>query len=272
MRYYLKKLSISFKTMIFVLLVMFCFLLLLGVNTIYYFNSSYLIKSHDKDIRKAKEKDNSKYHTIGWISVEGTDLNMPVYYLDNNVAPVNREKYSWDVHSDGKFHNKMNIMGHNIFNLSSKPMIKSSLFYRFEELMSFIYYDFSKKNQYIQLSMNNKEYVYKIFSVSFLSKFEISTFPTGEYSIDEINKQISLLKDNSIYDYNIDVNSDDKLISLITCTRFFDGNNTDEFIVSGRLVRAGERLNHYYVGKNKKYEKIEKILGGNENEEDMEVA
>ena len=271
MRYFLKKLSMCFRIFICILsIVIFC-ILLVGINFIYCFRDSYSVESHIDDVKSSKKKDTDLYHTIGWISVEGTNLNMPVYQLHKNIAPVNKEKYSWNAFSDGKFHNKINIMGHNIFNLSSKPIVKDNTFYRFEELMSFIYYDVSKRNQYIQLTIDGEEYVYKIFSVGFLPIYEINEFPSGEYTEDEINEQIYFLKKKSIYDYNVDINSEDKLISLITCTRFF-GRKDNDFVVSGRLVRQGESMNHYSVYKNDRYKKIEKILGGDDNEEDVESA
>ena len=80
------------------------------------------------------------------------------------------------------------------------------------------------------------------------------------------------MKDKSIYDYNVSIDSNDKLISLITCTRFFDGESGVEFAVSGRLVRPGEFMMHYSVYKNNNYKKIEKILGGDLDEEDVESA
>ena len=272
MKNYFKKKKISFKMLVGIFGFIIFFLLLLGIGAIYCFKDSYSVESHIDDVKESKKKDTELYHTIGWISVEGTDLNMPVYQLHENKAPVNKEKYSWNVFNDGKFHNKMNIMGHNIFNLSSEPVIKDSLFYRFEELMSFVYYDVSKKNQYIQLTIDGKEYVYKIFSVAFLPITEINKFPNGEYTKKEINEQIQLLKKRSIYDYNVGIDSNDKLISLITCTRFFAGESGIEFVVSGRLVRPREFMTHYSVYKNDNYKNIEKILGGGLDEEDVESA
>ena len=192
---------------------------------------------------------------------------------DNTNYPVEKEKYVWNVSSDGVFRNKMDIMGHNIYNLSSTPKISSPNFKRFEELMAFVYYDFAKDNKYIQLTIDGKDYVYKIFSVDFLDAVDVDMFPTGEYETDDLKYQIDLFKKTSLYDYNVDVNEDDYLISLITCTRFFGTDKYIDFLVNGRLVRDGESIKNYSVKINHdNYDKVEKILRGddkNESEDSM---
>ena len=48
-------------------------------------------------------------------------------------------------------------------------------------------------------------------------------------------------KKNSYYDFDVDIDSNDKLITLTTCTRFF-GMNYVSIVVDGRLVREGEKV------------------------------
>ena len=230
----------------------------------------YTVKSRVTDVSMAKESNNNAdYQVVGWVKVQGTKLDMPILtgINDDSNFPVKMEKYVWDVTGDGKYHNKLNIMGHNIYNLSSEPKKSSDKFNRFEELMAFVYYDFAKENKYIQITIDGKDYLYKIFSVDFIDAVDVDMFPKGDYSKEDINYQINLFKENTLYDYDVDVNENDDLVSLITCTRFFD------FLVNGRLVRDDEKVDNYSVKKNEaNYNKVETILkGDDENESDSSM-
>lgn len=230
----------------------------------------YKIESRVEKVKKAKPIENSGFKTMGWLKIQGTNIDVPIVRSDNiyEEFPVQLDSFVWTTNKDDKFHNNISIVGHNIFNLSSHPKIKSNSFHRFEELMSFVYYDFAKKNQYIQLTIDGKDYIYKIYAVEFLKEAEHTSFPRhDDYSKDEIKKWSDFFKKESIYDYDVDVGENDKLISLVTCTRFFGSDANMEFYVHGRLLREDEKTNLSKVSKNKNYQKIEKILKGDDNNE-----
>ena len=74
------------------------------------------------------------------------------------------------------------------------------------------------------------------------------------------------------YDYDVDVNEDDDMVSIITCTRFFEGKKNINFQITGRRVRTEEKINNYKVTKNKNYKEVEEILEkGDEKNEDSSV-
>ena len=213
---------------------------------------------------------NTNYDQIGWLRVQGTKIDLPVLYGESYTEPfpMDQESFVWTENSDKKFHNMEKIVGHNLYNLSKSPKLDSKYFNRFEQLMSFVYYDFAKDNKYIQYTIDGKDYIYKIFAVGFLPESSKYRFPIDDdYSKSQMKNQIKVFKDVSLYDYNVDVNENDKLISLSTCTRMFSKDENYEFYVVGRLVRDGEKINNYKVVKNKSYNKVEKILEGDENEE-----
>lgn len=250
------------------LIIIFLLLLILWrfIKTKNYF----FVLDRGDSIIEERKKDTEDYQTVGWIRVQGTNLDMPIITINHQNPPVDREHYSWILNKDGELHNVMNVFGHNIFNLSSTPMAKSEYFQRFEELMSFVYYDYARENQYIQLTIDDQNYIYKIFSVHFLSSYQVSQLPTDQYSKAEKDDYLRNVKESSIYDYDVDVNSDDLLLSLITCTRLFGYNSKNDLIVTGRLIRKGEFTSHYDVTKSDKYQEIEKYLKGvdlNEKEE-----
>lgn len=223
---------------------------------------TFQLKPRVSKIKTTKIEEGNDFYPMGWIRVQGTNIDMPIIRTDNRKAefPVELESFSWSRNRDDKFHNRILILGHNIFNLSSRPELKSSEFSRFESLMSFVYYDFAKENQYIQLSLDGKEYVYKIFAVSFIREVDTFVFPeSDDYSGEEMKKYISDLKKYSIYDYKIDVDKNDNVISLQTCTRFFGAKANYDFFVSGRLLRNDEKMSYSKVKKSDKYKKIEDV-------------
>ncbi len=260
------------KTKIIVIIILCIIFILLSLISTIYGPKEVIFTSR---IEKQKEYEltyqDEKFETVGWIQVQGTNIDYPIVYHEGGDSsyPVEVSSYAWLSNYDIGFHNHMRVTGHNIFNLSSQPELHSELYERFEELMGFVYYDFSEKNQYIQLTFDNKEYIYKIFAVDFLPMVERLEFPLeDDYSEKDMEVFIDTVKKHSIYDYSVDVNKKDSFITLLTCTRFFGDANYD-FRVVGRLLRDGEEMNNYSVKMNKNYERVKELLEGDEKDENL---
>lgn len=265
--------SKKFKCLVFAITIILILVLLslLFIKVKSFFKPYYEIDSRVDKVTEYSKDDTKDYKTIGWIKVQGTNIDFPVIrgYDNSYEYPVQYEKYAWSMGNDDIFHNKINIVGHNIYNLSNNPKIKSNAFNRFEALMAFVYYDFAKDNKYIQLTIDGKDYLYKIFSVDFVDAYQIDYLPKGENTKSSIDYQLKLFNDNNLYDYDVDVNNADKFISLITCTRFFGTDRYIDFVVNGRLVRENEKINDYKVSINKSnYKKIVNILKGDGNNDE----
>ena len=222
--------------------------------------------SHDSEISKMEKKyNNSDYDVIGWIDVAGTNLNMPILRAIHEYGdyPVTMEKYAWSLSDKKKYYNFMAIFGHNLMNLGV-PKKSDSSFKSFEELMSFIYEDFAKEHKYFQYTINGKTYVYKIFSVDIDYASTIYEFPKHGASKNEMKSLIKEFKDNSIYKYNVDVNEDDDILVLTTCTRLFAEEGYYDMLVAGKRIESNEKATDYSFTKTEKYKKIEKILKGDD--------
>lgn len=234
------------------------------------FSPIYSLDSRVENVKKEIKKDQGDYQTIGWLKVQGTNIDTPIIgynKLDEEVQ-VDKENYLWNIINEKKLYNKVNIMGHNILNLSSTPRIGDSNFSRFDELMSFVYVDFVKDNKYIQYTIDGKDYIYKVFAVYFDYQYNLNQYHEGDYSKKELAEYLTDIKKMSIYDFDVDVNSDDKIISLVTCTRMFGVDSNQDLIVSARLVHKNENYTNYEVVENKNYKKIKKILKGDEVNDD----
>lgn len=239
----------------------------LGFRILNNTGGNFKVDSRIKQVKEAQKKDSENYETVGWLRIQGTEVDLPIVYSENINAdfPVELENYVWTKNVSKKFSNQINIVGHNIFNLSAHPKIKSDSFHRLEQLMAFVYYDFAKDNQYIQLTWDGKDYVYKIFAVGFVNTTDASFFNKyGDPPKEKVKFEEEFVKKTSLYDYDVDVDENDSLISLSTCTRFYGSNNGTEFYVTGRLLRENEKIGHYKVTKNSNYNEIEKKLKGDE--------
>ena len=268
-----KKISKELRISCAVLIGLCCLLILLLeyllVKNIIHKEVFYQIESREENIENSKKEDSDNHETIGWVRVQGTNIDYTLYgVLKNDFSyPVVSQTYMWSLNFDSKFHSTMIVYGHNIMNLGPNPKLKSDQFERMEELMGFVYYDFAKENKYIQLSIDGENYLYKIFAVNFMTVDELDSYPKGEFDSTAKNKYFSEITKNSIYDYDVDVSVDDDILSVVTCSRFFkDGKNYD-FIVTGRRVKDGEKIENYKVSRNKNYEKINEILKGDEDNE-----
>ncbi len=267
-----KKLSEKLKKYNMVLIISLVVLMvLLGVLMFYKMfgkNDYYKIESRKDSIAKSEKFDKEDFKTIGWLRVQGTNIDYPVYGIikESFDYPVT-DSYVWSLNMDTKFHETMVVYGHNVLNLGSQPIKHDEGFVRMEELMNFVYYDFAQSNQYIQLSIDGNDYLYKIFAVNFMPFEELDEYPRGDWVKKDKNVFVDRLLSETIYDYDVDYDKDDAILSVVTCNRFFgDGHNYD-LIVTGRQVKAGEKVDNYSVHRNKNYEKVDQILKGAENNE-----
>ena len=254
-----------FYTMIpilFVLIGLIAALLINSISNIDY----YKIVSKVKTVKTYKINKSKDYTTVGWLRVQGTSIDYPIIHANSlDVSyPITIEKYVWITSLDGKFKNYTNIDGHNLYNVGSNIVKHSKKFTRFEELLDFVYYDFAKENLYFQISTKDGDYIYKIFAVNLLPiSSEYASEDDGYDDKNELKNYIDVLLENSFYDYNVDVNNTDKIVSLRTCSKLYDKEySSRDFVVTGRLLRKNEKNDLYSVEKNDKYNDIEKKLNG----------
>lgn len=226
-------------------------------------------ESRKDEFKEAKANDTEQFETIGWVRVQGTNIDYPVIkILDENYGrPINGESYAWSTNEGSKIEKKMDISGHNILNLSKNPVMSDEMFIYFEELMNFVYYDFVKENQFIQLHINGEEYIYKIFSVNFLKPFDVNNFARNGHGDKEIKEFLDVLDKGNLYEHDVDVDIEDKFISLYTCTRMFGTDVGSNMVVTGRLLREDEKVELSAIETTEKYKEIADIMKGGEEDE-----
>ncbi len=208
-----------------------------------------------------------KEKVVGWLQVSGTNIDYPVIYNDDDIN-VNKIGYDflWTNESSMELGNREVIFGHNILNVSKTPLITDKSHKKFEQLMSFIYYDFAKENQYLQYTINGESYIYKIFAVGFVEDKKLPYYEKN-FEKDRLEKYIKDAKNDSFYDYKVDVDNNDDIISLVTCTRFYGLNANIDFKIDARKLRKHENISKYKVAESAKYDKIKEEMKGDEADE-----
>lgn len=252
----------SYKNYSIILIILFLIISLLTLYKRGAFSSNLFFKVNSRVDKIKEESKKNKREIFGWIKIQGTNIDYPVLYNNKELESINYN-YTWINNNSEKLHNNIVIFGHNIRNVSSQPIITDKTHQRFEQLPSFLYYDFAKKNQYIQYTFNGKDYLYQIFSVAIVKEKYID-YTGKELNQKTFEKVVAGAKYDSYFDYDVKVTKKDKIISLVTCTRFYGGLGYDYKIV-GKLVDKKVGIPSK-VKEKKNYKNIKKKLTENKNQ------
>ena len=155
--------------------------------------------------------------TVGWIVVNGTYINYPIvqagdnsYYLEHDFNKY-ETNVGWifaDYRSNFEsFGYNTVVYGHNLINktmFGSLPRVLKKSWYS------------KKNNQYIKTASLNSKAVWQVFSV-----YEIEPvtdyLKTGFGSESDFYKWEKQMKRRSVYDFNVDIEKTDRVITLSTC-------------------------------------------------------
>lgn len=175
--------------------------------------------------------------TVGWLIVKNTNINYPVVQTTNNdyylthAFDKTSNSAGW-VYADFRdnftdFNNNMVIYGHG---RKDKVMFGS-----LTNTLDSNWYK-NTDNQIIQLSTINYNTMWQIFSIYKVPAE--SYYITTDFSDDEsFNKFLATMKERSIYDFNIKLTKDDKILTLSTCYN----DNGIRLVVQAKLVKIQER-------------------------------
>lgn len=183
----------------------------------YYINNTIPVMKEEyiEQITSLKEKYNNK-DVVGTISIDNTDFNTVVmqgndnsYYLNHlpdKTYNINGSIFL-DYRVDIDESDKLLIFGHSSPNYFLPIMIIEN--YKDE--------DYYKEHKYIYLSSIKEVKKYEIFSV-FVETLDWSYMNLNYASKDEYLKHLQNLKSKSFYDTGVEVNKNDKILIMQTCS------------------------------------------------------
>lgn len=180
--------------------------------------NEYITEKKDEtkvDFKKLKEKNSD---TVAYLKVNGTNIEYVVvkgkdnkYYLNHNF----NKEYNMSGWIFADYHNKYDdedknlvVYGHNIKDGSMFGTLKNTLNRNWQE---------KRENLQITYITEKKEYIYQVFSTYTIDPEEYY-INTMFNSNDEYLEFLKKIKTRSNYDYKVDVNSNDKILTLSTCS------------------------------------------------------
>lgn len=205
--------------------------------------------NYESRVEKLEKFDSNNIKKYGWLQVQGTNIDLPI--LSKLYEKEPEFNYGWLLSTSFSYDTRKILVGHNVLNVSSTPMINNPKLTNFEDLMAFSYYGFAKDNMYLVYTEYGEDKVYVIYAVGFYD-YDYEYDKNG-LNKNEVDKYIKYVKKNSIYDYGVDVNKDDDIITIKTCTRMFGVDEKQQFQIDARLLRKNEKILKYNVEKTKLY-------------------
>jgi sortase B len=177
---------------------------------------------------------NKNSDTVGWIKVNGTDINYPIVQSDDNSYYLTHafdKSYNpsgWifaDYRCDlENLRDNTIIYGHNRHSNILFGTLLNALNQEWCE---------NKENRIIQLSTETKNSVWQVFSVYTIDKdanYLNVYFKNKEEHLNYLNE----MKNKSIYDFNTPITTDDKILTLSTCTMDSNGR----VVVQAKLIKT----------------------------------
>ena len=169
-----------------------------------------------------------------WISIDNTKVDYPVvqgknneFYLKNNF--LKEESISGAIFLDYRndIYNDKNLIiyGHNMRNGTM-----------FKELTKFKEKDFFYGENYIDIILDGVKEKYEVFSVYTLHSDDISLKNSFNCE-DEYKEYLKIITEKSIYNKDINIETSDEIITLITCSYEYNDART---IVHARNIRNNQ--------------------------------
>lgn len=168
---------------------------------------------------------------VAWLIVDNTNINYPIvktsdndFYLNHNFNKIN-DSNGWtfmDYRNSGNMDDENTIFyGHNLMNKTSFGSISS------------IFTDkwFKNSNHSIVVVTANGRFTYKIFSV-YYSDPDSSYLQTNYNDSKQYLEFLNMLKSKSKYNFKEELNVNDKIITLSTCT----DDNKGRKVVHAKLI------------------------------------
>ena len=190
-----------------------------------------------EQIRLEKENENNnnlydKYEDYrGWIKVDNTNIDYPIVQGKDNSFYLDKDINKNYVSSGSIFMNYLNngfndentvLFGHHMRN---KTM--------FAQLKKYKEKEFFYGNNDIEIELKDgKTLKYKVFS-AYVTDAKDNYIETNFADKTKYKEFLEKIKNKSIYKSNIDVNEDDKIITLSTCSYEF---NDARMVVHGKLL------------------------------------
>lgn len=181
----------------------------------------------DIDFNKLKRFNSD---TVGFIKVMGTNINYPFVQTSDNDYYLNRSydktynNAGWIFldYRNNEFNDKNTIIyGHGRINRTMFGSLKDTLKPSWQN---------NEENYIIKISTEKENSIWQIFSIYKIPT--TSDYLGIDFTDESFNSFLNLIKERSEFNFNTDVNINDKILTLSTCY-----NDNDKMVVHAKLIK-----------------------------------
>jgi len=187
----------------------------------------------DVDLTELKKKNSD---TVGWINVNNTNINYPIvqtkdndFYLDHSYDKTYNEA-GWvflDYRNNSDLSNQNNI-------IYAHSRLDKTMFGSLSKALKESWYK-NKSNHIIRTSSETEDSLWQIFSV-YTIKPETYYITTSFPNDDKYQEFLNTIKDRSKYNFNTELNTKDRILTLSTCY-----SDTERTVVHAKLIKRSPR-------------------------------
>lgn len=169
--------------------------------------------------------------TIGFLTVNNTNIKYPfVQHYNNNYYTnhdfYNKENINGWIFMDYRNNNELSSQNTIIYGHNSEVIFGS-----LKNVLEKSWYT-NEDNQIITISTPKETLKYQIFSIYTIP--DTNDYLVTNFSSDDSYEYfINMIKNRSIYDFNTNVTTDNKIITLSTCYK----NNKNKLVVHAKLLK-----------------------------------
>lgn len=171
---------------------------------------------------------------VGWITMEGTQIDYPILKASNNVDYLKRDFYkksniAGSIFMD--FRNDVESMGQNTI-VYGHRMKDGSMF---EQLTKYQDPEFFKGHQTFEFDTLYDSYEAEVFAV-YITTTEFDYIQTDFENDVEYEQLLTKIQEESMIETDVEVNADDHILTLSTCDYNLDPNH-GRLVVQAKLVK-----------------------------------
>ena len=175
----------------------------------------------------------------GWIKVNNTNINYPFVQSETNDFYLN---HSFDksfntagwVFAD--FRNKFDVLDLNTI-LYAHGRLDDTMFGSLKKIIEKNWYE-NMENEFIQMSTLESNTIWQVFSVYTIEP-EIYYITPNFETTEEIQDFLETLKERSVHNFQVELNTNDKILTLSSCY-----NDTLRIVLHAKLVNIEPKIKH----------------------------
>ena len=179
-----------------------------------------------------KNLKNINNDTVGWIKVNGTNINYPFVQTNDNNYYLKRDFYK-KYNSAGwvfmDYRNSINNLNKNTI-LYAHGRVDGTMFGSLKNITESNWYN-DKNNHVVKISTEYENSLWQVFSIYKIP--ETSDYLEIDFNSDnEFENFLEMLINRSEYDFNVDLNKGDKILTLSTCYK-----ENDRVVLHAKLIK-----------------------------------